>query len=334
MYKVRFVEDLLGSGFLSRRWRNAAPYRYEKACRNFGRPCVLFNMGVVIDVVLAVAMVTLAPGAVAEFQLRIGHIRAAADGAFVGVGGFGRCHRCLVGTGVGEGDGFGFLRFLGSSPEEAPGVHPPGHGEYIGHILAEEQEVVGKGDDGEQVVGEWIHDQIEYHQEQVNQRKDPGFHRDDEQEQKLGVGIHGGVSQEQAEIQMIRVGASAEDHAVDIHKKDATEIEEVEPEGSPAVLYGPTQGVVAQKTNGGIENVAHIKGQRIADQTPDLALQDGCPVKAEEIVKGIGLVNDAHDINKSAAQCHIHHQIWNALIPVAETEPVKAAAKIFHELNS
>ena len=44
---------------------------------------VSFDMGVIGDVILAIAMVAAAAGAVAEFQLRIGHIRPAADRAFV-----------------------------------------------------------------------------------------------------------------------------------------------------------------------------------------------------------------------------------------------------------
>ena len=35
-------------------------------------------------------------------------------------------------------------------------LDPPGHGNQIQHILAEEQEVVGKGNDGEQIVGEGV----------------------------------------------------------------------------------------------------------------------------------------------------------------------------------
>ena len=54
------------------------------------------NVGVIVDVVFAIAVIALAFGAVAEFQLRVGHIGAAADGAFVGVGGLpaGRWRQC------------------------------------------------------------------------------------------------------------------------------------------------------------------------------------------------------------------------------------------------
>ena len=74
-------------------------------------------MSVIIDMVLAVAMVALAPGAVAELQLRVGHIRAAADGAFVGKGCLGSGYCRLVRTGVGEGNGLGFR-----SPEWSMGM--------------------------------------------------------------------------------------------------------------------------------------------------------------------------------------------------------------------
>mgnify|MGYP006896650811 CR=1 FL=1 len=42
-------------------------------------------MGVIADVIFAVAVVALAPGAVTELQFRVGHIRTTADGAAVGV---------------------------------------------------------------------------------------------------------------------------------------------------------------------------------------------------------------------------------------------------------
>jgi len=62
-------------------------------------------MGVVIDVVGAIAIVAVAAGAVAELQVRIGHIGTAADSAAVVIGCFHRGHACFVGSGTGEGDG-------------------------------------------------------------------------------------------------------------------------------------------------------------------------------------------------------------------------------------
>ena len=48
----------------------------------------LLNVGVVVDVIFAVAEVALTAGAVTEFQFRIGGIRSAANDAAVIVGSF------------------------------------------------------------------------------------------------------------------------------------------------------------------------------------------------------------------------------------------------------
>ena len=264
-------------------------------------------MAVVIDMILAVAMVAFAPGAVAEFQLRIRYIGTAADGTFVGVRRLGLGHRCLVRTGIGEGDRFGLLLLGRALPEEPPGIHPPGHGEYIDHILAEKQEIVSQRNDGEQVDREGVYQKSEYHQEQIQQCEDPGLHGNNEQEQKLGIRVHGGISQEQAQIQIVGGGAAAEDHTVDVHKQDTGEVEQVEPERSPAIFDGPSKRVVAQKTNSGIDNVTHIKNKRVGKQPPNLAMEYGRPVKAENVIKGIGFVNRVDQIHQSATQGDIHH---------------------------
>ncbi len=63
-------------------------------------------MRVIADVLLAVAVVAIAAGAVPELQLRIGNVGASADGTPMGVGGFNRSGCCLVGAGNVEGNGF------------------------------------------------------------------------------------------------------------------------------------------------------------------------------------------------------------------------------------
>ena len=65
------------------------------------------DMAVVADMLLAVAVIALAPGAVAELQLRVGQVRTAAYGATVGIWSLGRGDCGLVGTGRGEGDDLG-----------------------------------------------------------------------------------------------------------------------------------------------------------------------------------------------------------------------------------
>jgi hypothetical protein len=72
-----------------------------------------------------------------------------------------------------------------------PGLYPPGQGDKIGNILAEEQEVVGKGNQREQIVGEAKYrvrqvPHIKKNQSQINKGKNPGLHRDDKEEQEVG----------------------------------------------------------------------------------------------------------------------------------------------------
>ena len=103
-------------------------------------------MGVVADVVFAVAVVAAAAGAVAELQLRVGLVGTAADGTLVGVVG-------LLGRLGAELDGF----MVDSRLCFRLALDPPGGGQQIQHILSEEEEVVGKGHQREEVVGQEHH---------------------------------------------------------------------------------------------------------------------------------------------------------------------------------
>ena len=156
-------------------------------------------MSVVGNVILAVAVVALTPGTIAEFQIGEFGIGTTADGAAVGIGGLGLGNCCLIGTGGGEGNYFGLLLFGGDGlfalTHQTIEIGPPGQGNYIDHILAEEQEVIGQGDHGEQVGGEGIYHQTEKHQRQIQKGEDPCLHRNHIHKKELGVGIHGGIGQ-------------------------------------------------------------------------------------------------------------------------------------------
>ena len=81
----------------------------------------LLNVHVGIDVIFTVAVVALALGAIAEFQLRVGYVGSAADGTPVGVGRLGGRHCGFVGTGTGEGNDFGAFFFPNTRfPEQPP----------------------------------------------------------------------------------------------------------------------------------------------------------------------------------------------------------------------
>ena len=95
-------------------------------------------MGVIVNMIFAVAVVAAAAGAVTEFQFRIAYIRAAADGAFVGVGRFGLCCGCLIRTCMREGDDLRFflLGCVGFLAEKPPCIGTPGHGNHIQNVGA------------------------------------------------------------------------------------------------------------------------------------------------------------------------------------------------------
>ena len=279
--------------------------------------------------ILAVAMITAAAGAIAEFQIRMTYICTPADGAFMGVGGFRLRGGCFVGACGGEGDNFGTI-LLGCVilllSEKAPRIGPPGHGDHIQYIFAEEQEVVGKGDDGEAVIGEGIDQQAVEYQNQIDQREDPCFDRNDEKQQELGIGIHGGIAEEQTQIQVVNICPSAEDHTPDIHHHDTAKIEQVEPQCSPDILNGATKGVITEQEHGHQQDIAVEKGEGIGKQAPDLSLKDRVTIKNQQGIEQRVLRDLGHQIDQRTAQTDVKHQIRDALVAVLETETVEPSA--------
>ena len=271
--------------------------------------------------ILTVAVVALALGAVAEFQLRICHIGASADRAAVGVGGFRRGGGGFVGAGVEMNDLC--LGLFGLLAEQAAGVGAPGHGNHVQHVLAEKEKIVGKGDYGEQIVGEGVGKQTEQHHRQIDQRENPRFHGDDEEKQEIRVGVQRGVAEKQAQVQVGDAGLAAEDHAVNVHHHHAGEVEQVEPQGAPHIFHGSAQGVVAQQGDGGEQNVPGAVGQGIGDQPPDLSLKNARPVKSEGAVQKGVAGHLAEQVDHGGADDDVKHQIGDALIPVFEAEKLK-----------
>ena len=100
----------------------------------------------IADVILAVAEIAVATGAIAEFQLRVGDIGFAANGAAMGVSGMGFL-LCLC-TGEGDRAGLFWRWFLSEAPS---GLDLPGHWNEIACIFSEKQEIVGKGDKREKI---------------------------------------------------------------------------------------------------------------------------------------------------------------------------------------
>ena len=166
--------------------------------------CALFRYVCVIgDMLRAVAVVTLAPGAVAELQVREIHICAAADGALVGVRGLWLGVGGLVASGGIEGDGLALG--MGGFFHSAIGIDPPGYGQQVQAVLAKGQEVVAQRDDREKVVGEKV-EQTKDDEEQIKQGQVSGLYGDDEEQGELGIRVKGRIGQEQAQVQIVGVG--------------------------------------------------------------------------------------------------------------------------------
>ena len=72
---------------------------------------------------------------------------------------------------------------------------------------------------------------------------------------------------------------------------------------------------------------AHGFGQQPGKQPPDLSAKDCGFVKAKQIIQKRAAIYQIGKGYKTAAQADIEHQIGDALVPVAETEPLKTAAK-------
>ena len=287
----------------------------------------LLNVTVVGNVILTVAVVAFALGTVAEFQIGMFHVGASADGAFVMIGGFYRCVGCFIGTGVVKRNGLMGLSGGGLAHSPA-GIDTPGSGQYIQHILAEEQEVIAQRNQGINIAGEGAEQADEYNH-QIKHGQDPGSYRDDEENQELCIRLHGGISQEQTHVQVVRCGGGTENHTPDIHQDDTGEIEQIEPERSPNVLHGSAHGIVAEQGNGSQKNAAAGVTQGIGEQSPYLSLQNGHPVKAKQIIKGVAVIDQAHQVHDCRTRGNIKHQVGDASVSVCKTESVKPTSKIF-----
>ena len=283
--------------------------------------------------VFTVAVIAVAPGAVTEFQIRMGYICSAADSTPVGIGRFGFCGGRFIGTGIERNDLW--LLFCRSRlfafADHPTEIGSPGNGNHIQYIFAEEQEIVGKGNDTEQIIGERQGYQIQYNDDQIKQGEDPCLDRDKEKQKKMSIRIQRGITEEQTEVQISDICLATQDHAVDIHQNHAGEIEQIEFQCSPDILHGTTKRIVTQQGNGNQNQiaVAGSVGEGVGKQPPDLSLQNAFPVEAEDTVQSIVSGHLTYQINDGGTYSDIQHQIWNAFISVCVAEPFKICAKIF-----
>ena len=202
------------------------------------------DMDVVADMVLAVAVIAIAAGTIAEFQVGVGTIRAAADGALVKEDFLGGDISCLNGGGGGELD-HSCLPGSRSLTKTFADLEPQRERDDVDDIFSKEQEVICDGDQGEKADRERIGEYIRKSQHQIEHCEDPSLHRDDKEEQERGIGIQCRIGQKQAHIQVGNVGPNivwvGEHKTEDVHQDHAGEIEEVEPERAPLIFDDPAE---------------------------------------------------------------------------------------------
>ena len=158
-------------------------------------------MVVVVNMVLAVALIAAAPGAVPKFQLRVAYICAAANGALVIVGCLRLVWRGLLHIPVGEGNDPGTVCFpFRFFPEQPLGFQPEGEGNQVKYVLACEEQVIGETCQREQIVGEERGEVVNLNtnQYQIQKRQKPGLNRYNEKYKELTVGAHSGEHQNEA----------------------------------------------------------------------------------------------------------------------------------------
>ena len=272
--------------------------------------------------VLTVAVVTLAAGAVAELQLRMGYVSPAANGAAVGIG---RRGFLLVFRGCVKGNDLRLDRGLLLS-EQTGEFDPPASGDDILNIRTEEKQIVGDGNDGEEIVGERQGKQIHNHDRQIKEGEEPCFYRNDKEQQEPGIGIQGGETQKQAQVQIGDAGLPAENHAVKVHHDHAGKVEQVKPQGSPVLLHSSADGIVAVKGNKHQNGLVNLIGDRVGNQTPDLTLQNGGSVKAKQVIQYVVTSHAAHEIDNRGTDHNVQHQVGDTFVFVPVTEQIKLSA--------
>ena len=294
-------------------------------------------MGVVVDMILTVAAVARAFGAIAEFEAGIGDLgppadRAAEAGAVAGAGRV--IDRALFDRAL--------PAFLRRMPADEVG-------QEVGDLLAEEQDVVQQGDDRQEPgqVGEGPRLQGPHHhddpaddadggEDQVDQAEPLHLDRDDEIDAYHLVRQDRRHGQKEAQVDIMRTRFRAQEEGGKVGQQDAAEIIDVQPQGAPILLQDLTAPVIEEQADRAPEEAGfHQIGQRVGDQTPDLSPQDGGAVKDQQIIEQrIALIEQIQQVDHDVADGNEEHQVSQTPVPVLIKKPVHLYDWIFHRLPS
>ena len=254
-------------------------------------------MHVVADVVHTVAVVAVALGAVAEFHGGIHLVGDAAHGAFVDIS-LG-LPRLLLGLLEIDGLLAGFV------------LDPA---EQAGKIARKEQEIVQNGQNGDQCHQEVPADQVLEDGPGKECSIQPGqpldFHRDEEKDQELCVGVQGGKGKEHGQVHIGHggvAGQKAQQH-IQYHTHD---IEQGELGGAPLPLQRGADHPVQIGGQGEPDQVAVQGNEHKGDQAPDLPVQDVGQGEVEQGRKAV-LAEHVQQIDQHGTHDDDVHQVGNA----------------------
>jgi len=251
------------------------------------------DMDVVVDVVDAVAVVAVALGAIAELQIRIVRVGAAADRAFVTVGPLSALGLIIAGP-VGS--------WAGRCRAARARTIAAAEGKNVPDVAAEKQEVVEQRKDREEpgeIRDAAYHDgldDLKSGKAQIYPRQILHLDRDDEEQQHLRLGRDGRDGEEEAEIQVGRTGLHAEEQPGQVRQKDTAEIVEVELKRTPVLLQDLAELVVAEQRNRGEQQIdaARIEqvGENIGEQPPHLSFENRAAVKLQPGIDDAAGIDD------------------------------------------
>ena len=295
----------------------------------------LRKMDVIINVVLAEAVVSRALGAVAELQIGEVRVRPPAHAALVPVALLGGLFLLLLDSGF-ELDGL-----VGA----AVAVHLTPAPQSLGHVAPEEYQEVQKGDDRQQRADEIQPqqggDDVHGEQGRIGQSQPLDLEGDEKEQQYLSVRIEGGKGQEHGHADVIGAvnggGGGAEGIVADDAGEDgqhhAGEVIEIELRRAPLPLQEISNkiGEIQREDEG--ERIEGIRHENKAHQTPQLQVQHFTPVEAKEGEEGV-VGQPQQQKDNDVARHDVAHQVRDAEIGMAERKAIHGVIEFFQSKPS
>ena len=275
--------------------------------------------------VLAEAAVPGALAAIAELQVGIVRVRAAADGALVVIAPL----LLLLADGLFEVHRLGVMAIfllpdkgVNSGPDEHQEVQQRHHRQN-GAQPAAGQQGLDDADD-------------EHRNIQPGQPLD--LHRDEEEQQQPGVREQEGEGQEHGQVHILRAahgiaraGDGGGHDGDDGRQQDAAPVIEVEAGGAPLALQGGADPVVEVQTDGQPEGTAAGGDEDEGDDAPYLAPKDLAAVQIQESQGvGVGAHGQQHqNVHRHVADDDPAHQVRDAKAGVPGAEAVHRVIDLF-----